>query len=280
MRRTRLGQSKGFASKVLFVVIALAFVGSGYLIGRYFLSSLLDRPAGGEPVSGGGPKQPDDSTTATVQIQTKPVTLYRVQIGAFSTQENADKAAAAATAKGVGAAVMSPDPLYKVYCGITGSKDAANKLAETAEPKLSGSVIGKGDNLYVATTSVPARSFTLTGPKSQVDKIQAAFAKADNAVQSLLSFWDSLYLGKENQVVLTSMESELSALAAELGQMTPGADLKAAHSAAVKILSDLVLAAQGAEDAAGGDGTKVAVGTSTFIKSIDSYIQEVKKLSP
>ena len=46
MRRSRLGQSKGLLNKIVFVLIALAFVGSGYLIGRYFLSSLLDRPAG------------------------------------------------------------------------------------------------------------------------------------------------------------------------------------------------------------------------------------------
>lgn len=280
MRRSRLGQGKGIANKIIFLLIALAFVGSGYLIGRYFLSSLLDRPPGGEPVSGGGPKPSGDTTTATVQIQTKPVTLYRVQIGAFSTSENAEKTAEAAAQKGVGAAVMSPDPLYKVYCGITGSKDAAMALAQTAQPKLAGSIIAKDDKLYVATTSVASRSFTITGPKSQIDQIQNAFVKADNAVESLLSFWDSLYLGKENQVVLASMESELTLLGSELQKLTPEANLKTAHAAAVKVVSDLGRAAQGAKEAAGGDGSKVAAGTSTFIKSIDSYVQEVKKLSP
>jgi hypothetical protein len=280
MRRSRLGQSKGLGSKLIFVLVALAFVGSGYLIGRYFLSSLLDRPAGGEPVTGQGPDPSGSTTTTTVQIQTKPVTLYRVQVGAFSTSENAENAAEAAIAKGVGAAVMSPDPLYKVYCGITGSKDAAKKLAETAQPKLSGSVVGENDNLYVATTEIPSRSFTITGPKTQVEQIQNAFVKADTAVQSLLAFWDAQYLGRESQVVISSMESELSALAAELDETTPDADLKTAHSAAKKIVSDLALAAQGAKDSAGGDSSKVAAGTSTFIKSMDSYIEELKKLSP
>lgn len=281
MRRSRLGQSKGLAGRLLFVLVALAFVGSGYLIGRYFLSSLFDRPAtGGKPVTGGGTKPAADTATATVQIQTKPVTLYRVQIGAFSTSENAEKTAAAAIEKGVGAAVMSPDPLYKVYCGITGSKDAAEKLAAGVQSKLSGTIIAKDDKLYVATTSVASRSFTLTGPKTQVNQIQSAFAKADNAVQSLLAFWDSLYLGKENQVVLTSMETELTNLATELKAVTPDATVKSAHAAAVKIVSGLCQAAQGAKTAAGGDGGKIAAGTSTFIKSIDSYVQEVKKLSP
>jgi ElaB/YqjD/DUF883 family membrane-anchored ribosome-binding protein len=265
---------------LIFILVALAFVGSGYLIGRYFLSSLLDRPAGGEPVSGQVPGPSGDTTTTTVQIQTKPVTLFRVQIGAFSTSENAEKAAQAAIEKGVGAAVMSPDPLYKVYCGITGSKEAANKLAQTAQPKLSGSVVAENDNLYVATTDVASRSFTITGPKAQVEAIQNAFLKADTAVQSLLAFWDAQYLGKESQVVISSMESELSTLKSELESMTPDASLKAAHSGAVRIISDLAAAAQSAKEAAGGDGSKVALGTSTFVKSIDSYIQELKNLSP
>ncbi len=279
MRRSRLGQTKGLGSKVIFVLVALAFVGSGYLIGKYFLSSLLDRPVGGEPVS--GTKDPSgDTTTTTVQIQTKPVTLYRVQIGAFSASDNAEKAAETAISKGVGAAVMSPDPLYKVYCGITGSKDAATKLAQNAQPKLVGSVVGQNDNLYVATTEIASRSFTITGPKNQVQEIENAFVKADTAVQSLLAFWDAQYLGKESQVVISSMESELTALGDELGKMTPDAGLRAAHSAAVKVVRDLALAAKGAKDAAGGDGSKVAVGTSSFIKAIDSYIQELKTLSP
>ncbi|HHY76345.1 MAG TPA: hypothetical protein GX500_06210 [Firmicutes bacterium] len=281
MRRSRLGQSKGLGSKLIFVLVALAFVGSGYLIGRYFLSALLDRPAGGEPVSGGQIQTPSGSTdTTTVQIQTKPVTLYRVQIGAFSTMENAEKAAQAAIAKGVGAAVMSPDPLYKVYCGITGSKEAANKLAQAAQPKLAGSVVAAGDTLYVATTEVPSRSFTITGPKTQVEAIQNAFVKADTAIQSLLAFWDAQYLGTESQVMISNMESELSALKSELEGMTVESGLKAAHSGAVSIISDLALAAQGAKEAAGGDSSKVALGTASFVKSIDTYMQELKKLSP
>lgn len=280
MRRSRLGQSKGLGSKIIFVLVALAFVGSGYLIGRYFLSALLDRPVGGEPVSGQVPDPSGGTEATTVQIQTKPVTLYRVQIGAFSTSENAENAAQAAIAKGVGAAVMSPDPLYKVYCGITGSKEAANKLAQTAQPKLAGSVVAENDNLYVATTEVASRSFTITGPKTQVEAVQSAFVKADTAVQSLLAFWDAQYLGKESQVVISSMESELSALKSELESMTVDESLKTAHSGAVKIVSELALAAQGAKEAAGGDSSKVALGTSTFVKSIDSYIQELKKLSP
>jgi ElaB/YqjD/DUF883 family membrane-anchored ribosome-binding protein len=279
MRRTRLGQSRAFTQRLIFVAIALAFVGSGYLIGRYFLASLLQKPAGGEPVSGTQKPVPQ-GTTATVQVQTKPVTFYRVQIGAFSAKENADKAVETAAQKGVGAGVMAPDPLYKVYCGITGSKEAADRLSQNALPKLAGSVVGKNDDLYVASANVASRSFSVTGDKALVEKLQDAFAESDNATQSLLTFWDSQYLGKQNQVNLAAMEADLASLRDDLQKAAPPEALKNAHSAALKVLSDLALAVKGAREAAGGDGGKVASATSAFIKSVDTYIQELKKLSP
>ena len=278
MRRTRLGQSRVFTQRLIFVVIAVAFVGSGYLIGRYFLASLLQRPNGGEPVS--GPKPPVQGTPATVQIATNPVSLYRVQVGAFSTKENADKVADAVKGKGVGAAVATPDPLYKVYCGAAATKEAGENLAQSAKTKLAGSVIGKNDVLYVASATIASRSFTVTGDEAVTLKLQSAFAKTDNALQSLLSFWDALYLGRQNTVDLATMETDINAMRDDLSKITPGDTLKAAYGAAVKIVSDLAEAVKGARDAAGGDSSKAAAGASAFVKAIDTYAAELKKLSP
>jgi len=277
MRRTRLGGSRVITQRIIFVVIALAFVGSGYLIGRYFLASLLQRTNDGEPVTG-DPTTP--GTTATLQVQTKPVSLYRVQVGAFSTKENADKVAAAVQGKGVGAAVAIPDPLYKVYCGAAASKEAGEKLAAAAKSKLAGSVIGKNESLYVASATIASRSFTLSGDKALAEKLQSAFSKADNAVQSLLSFWDALYLGKQNTVDLSTMETDLAAAKDDLSKITPSGSLTAAHSSAVEIMSDLTLAVQKAKAAAGGDTSEAAEGASAFVAALDTYVQETKKLSP
>ena len=279
MRRTRLGQGRVLSQRLIFVVIALAFVGSGYLIGRYFLASLLQKPAGGEPVSG-AKTPPAQGTPATVQVQTKPVTFYRVQVGAFSSKENADKAVEAAAQKGVGASVMAPDPLYKVFCGMTGSREAADKLSQNALPKLAGSVVAKDGSLYVASVTLASRSFSVTGDKTLVQKLQDTFAKCDNAIQSLLAFWDSQYLGTQNQVNLTAMETDMTTLRDELQKMAPAETMKTAHAAALKIVSDLALAAKGAKEAAGGDSGKVLSATSAFMKTIDTYSQELKKLSP
>ncbi len=278
MRRTRLGGSRVLTQRIIFVVIALAFVGSGYLIGRYFLASLLQKPNGGEPVS--GTPATSSGSTATLQVQTKPVSLYRVQVGAYSTRESADKVAAAVLAKGVGASVATPDPLYKVYCGATASKDAGDKLAAAAKAKLAGSVIGKNDSLYVSSATLASRSFTLSGDKTLAEELQKAFAKADNAVQSLLSFWDALYLGKQNTVDLSAMETDLTAIKDNLAKVTPKGGLSVAHTSATAIVSDLTVAVQGAKAAAGGDASKAAEGASALVAALDTYVVETKKLSP
>jgi hypothetical protein len=230
-------------------------------------------------VTGPGTK-PAQGTPVTVQIQTKPLTFYRVQVGAYSTKENADKTVQAIAQKGMGAAVMAPDPLYKVYCGLCGTKEAAEKLAATAQSKLAGSVIGKDDKPYVSASTLAAESFAVRGDKAVLDKVQGAFAKADNAIASLLSFWDSLYTGGENKVDLTAMETDITAVRDDLSKTAPPEALKAAHAGALKIVSDLAAAVKTAKEAAGGDSGKAGPAASAFVKSVDTYIQELKKLSP
>ena len=113
-----MSKSRTLSGLVTFLILAIVFVGSGYLIGKYLLASLLNRPPEGQPVSGDQPKQPTGGgETATVQISTTPLTLYRVQIGAFSTRERAENTAQMAIDKGV-PRVMNPTH-FKGYCGVT-----------------------------------------------------------------------------------------------------------------------------------------------------------------
>jgi len=277
VRRTRINRNRTFNGVVTFLIISLIFVGSGYLIGRFLLASLLQRQPEGEPVT----KDSENTTPPSVftgQIQIKPLTLYRVQIGAYSNRKNAEKIAETALEKGVSAAVMSPDPLYKVYCGVTVSKEAANKIADSVLHKLEGSVVEKGDKLYVATMEVSPRSFTITGEKTQVETIQRAFDTADKALGALISFWDAYYLGQKSQVNLSTMEQDVSAVKADLSQFTPESSLKDAHDTAMKIITELEAAVKGARDAQGGDGAKLTVGMTSLIKLVDTYVQGTKKL--
>jgi len=279
MRRTRLGKARAISSKLVFVLIALAFVGSGYLIGRYFLSALFqDKPGNGEPVW--GQPQGGEQTTATVQIATDARTLYRVQIGAFSSRENADKAVETAGQKGVGAAVMSPDPLYKVYCGIAGSKTVAETIASNVQPKLAGSVIGKDDKPYVGTLDVPSISFSITGTKAQVEAIKAAFDRANDAVDSLVQFWDAQSSGQAGTVSLATIRTDIGSAKNALTAFTPDAALTNAYSSALRLITAVEDAVAAAEASVGGDSQKGVSGVQSFIACVDSFVQEVKNAAP
>lgn len=277
MRRTRISKNRAVSGIVTFLILAIVFVGSGYLIGKFVLSSLLQRQPSGEPVSGDQTKPPGDSSVITAQISTKPMTLYRVQLGAFSSRENADKTAAQAIQQGVPAGVMSPDPLHKVYCGVTSSKEAATKLSENALPKLSG-LVAKDDNLYVATMDISANDFSITGAKSIVEELGQAFATIDNAMASLVGFWDSYYLGQETQVNLASMEQDITAVKDGLAKITPDAGTKTPHEIALQLATDMEIAIKEARKVHGGDGSSATAGMTGLIKLVDEYVQGLKGL--
>ena len=111
MRRTRLGSSaRALSSKLVFVLIALAFVGSGYFIGRYFLSSLFqDKPGTGEPVS--GEPQGGEQTTARLRSHRSGHPLQGANRSFLETRKRR-QGSRDGRAKGCRrAVVMSPDPL-------------------------------------------------------------------------------------------------------------------------------------------------------------------------
>ncbi len=277
MRRTRM-KGRTIPGYIMFLMLAVVLVGTGYLAGKYVLSSLLQRTPKGQPVSGETPLDPPEVTTpVTIEINTKPLILYRVQLGAFSTQERAEATAQTVIEKGVPAGVMSPDPLHKVYCGITSSKEAANKLAETALPKLKG-ILAEGDNLYVATMEVEACEFSLTGSQSTLRQLEEAFSTLNNALASLIGFWDEYYLSQEISVDLASMEGDITGIRSGLAQVTPDSNTQTAYDIALKLATGLEEAVKAARLAQGGDGGGAVQGMVKIIKIIDSYAEGLEEL--
>lgn len=274
MRRVRLGRSSAWTGIATFLIVSLVLVGSGYLIGRYLLASLFQKSS--QTATPGKPATSTQGTTSTVQVQLKPVTLYRVQLGAYSTKENADKAASLAQSKGVSAQTVSPDPLYRVYCGLYASKEAATKAAQSAQNKLAGSVIGTDEKLLVSTVEIPSKTVTLTGNKDDVARVQKALTSANNALLTLGGYWDASLSGTTQTSALTSLEAEVKSAKDDLAKITSPGSLKAAVDAATKLTNELESAVRAAKEAAGGDSSKISSGMTQFIKFVDLYAQEVK----
>lgn len=273
MRRTRMSRPRGVSSRLsalfVFVLLAVALVGAGYLLGRFVLSSILSRPPGA-PVSSvpGKDKGGSAPETMTATISLDAFTVYRIQVGAFSNKDNATKLAQACFAKGVPAYVMAPDPLHKVYCGVLASRQAAEKMAQDVMAKISGTVIPAGDKLYIGALDVPAIQVSVSGDKQYVSALDGAVKKAGPAIQALLGFWDSYYL-KTAPVDVKSAARDLASALQALKAVQPPENLRSTHSACVAALESLSKALAGAEAVHGGDASKGPEAMTEFMKVVD-----------
>ncbi len=276
MRRTRL-KRRTLPAFVGLVLLAVAVAGSGYLIGKFVLASLFQRAPSGQPVTSDLNPNIADTGSYTVHITTQPLTLYRVQLGAFSTRERAEETAQAAINQGVAAAVMSPDPLHKVYCGITSSKNAAKKLAEKMLPKLSG-IVAEDDMLYVATMAVDECNFSLDGNEANVKALENAFSVIHKSITSLIRFWDEYYLEQQVSVDLTSMETDVAAVKTSIEQISPDSSIQIPHEAALELTDNLAKAIGAARQAQGGDNNGAVEGMTAIIELVDIYAENLAKL--
>lgn len=273
MRRTRMSRPRGISSRLsallVFVLVAVALVGAGYLLGRFVLSSILSRSPG-VPASGlpGEDKGGSGSETVTATISLDAFTVYRIQVGAFSSKDNATKLAQACLARGVPAYVMAPDPLHKVYCGVLASRQAADKMAEEVTAKISGTVIPAEDKLYIGALEVPAIHVPVAGDKKYVSALDGAVKKAGPALQALLGFWDSYYL-KTAPVDVRSPARDVASALEALKAVQPPENLKSTHSACVAALESLSKALTGAEAVYGGDASKGPEAMTEFMKVVD-----------
>ena len=94
---------------------------------------------------------------------TNTATIYRVQTGAFSRKENADRLALELNTKGIDTYVVRIDNLYKVQCGAYSNKQNAINMSNRLKsmgysnfiPGLDLSVVRlatKGEIIYVVDT--------------------------------------------------------------------------------------------------------------------------------
>ena len=272
MRRTRMSRPRGISSRLsalfVFVLIALVLMGAGYLVGRFVLSSILSRSSGA-PVSGlPGENKGGSSEIVTATVSLNAFTVYRIQVGAFSSKDNAEKLAQAFLSQGVPACVMAPDPLYKVYCGVLMSRQAADKMVESVMSKVSGTVIPAEDKPYVGTLEIPAVRFEVQGDKKYVSALDAAVKKAGPALQTLLGFWDSYYLKNAPVDVRPAATDVASALDA-LKSVQPPENFKDTHSACVAALESLSKALSSAAAVYGGDASRGPEAMTESIKIVD-----------
>lgn len=91
------------------------------------------------------------------QPESKPTTLYRVQVGAYSIRANADAQAAKLKSKGYDTYIVIAGGLYKVQVGAYSQKANAEAMAKRLK--------GDGFNCFITTEAgTPAGNATITNP--------------------------------------------------------------------------------------------------------------------
>lgn len=176
------------------------FVLAKYIITPYLLSNRLptskvDKPTIAQPSE---PVQQLPSQPRTDQpSQTPPpeaaagtvvlpaMRLYKIQLGAFSTQANAEAARGQVQSKGLSAMVVQSGGAYRVMGAYTASQDGA-RAASAAYKRA-------GFETYVDALQISQRQV-----KTELDAkaVQSALNEGVKFLEEMAARWDKFYLGQ------------------------------------------------------------------------------------
>ncbi|HHY38983.1 MAG TPA: SPOR domain-containing protein [Clostridia bacterium] len=216
--RRRSSARRGAPVVLFFLVLVLIAILTGYTLGKYVLTAWLGPR--GEPASGLSDKT--EATTGEeglasgeaemVAAQASPINLFRLQLGAFSSRERAQRAAEEAMSKGVAALALESDKApFRVVGGLYASREAADKAA--------ASLKAKGFDAYVTALQVPGVNVSLDGvPQDFASAVTKSVANISAFLADQAALWDEVTLGGQPaEGRISNMENLVSESSAALG---------------------------------------------------------------
>lgn len=171
-------------------------IAAGYLLGTYAMQAFsigVKNPPEPTPTPGPAPaetpvKTPDPPAEQTsVTIRLPVVTLHHVQIGAFSSRDNARKLASELQQSGLTAYVGSTAP-FRVIVGATGDRDSSASLGTK--------VAQDGYPVYVGQWSLPGGSFTLDGDSDYLEWYDQTMRSMGRLISIEGAMWSALFAGR------------------------------------------------------------------------------------
>lgn len=140
---------------VVFILLGGLSLAAGYFGGQYLLRGLTG-PVGdttGDPPADPAPDDPAPPTAVqdeAVTLRMAPLSLFRVQVGAFGFRENAEALASRMRDEGYPAAVLSPeDDLHRVIVGVTASESEGRRAVDALKA-------ADHEDPFTATWVIPA----------------------------------------------------------------------------------------------------------------------------
>lgn len=231
--RRRSSARRGAPVVLFFLVLVLIAILTGYTLGKYVLTAWLGprgepatgRSGGAEATIGEEGLAPREAE-AVAEAQASPISLFRVQLGAFSSKERAQRAAEEALGKGVAALALESDQApFRVVGGLYASREAADKAA--------ASLKAKGFDAYVTALQVPGVNLSLGGvPHDFANAVNKAVTNMSAFLADQAGFWDEVALGRQPAGGrITNMETLTSESSAALGEVVAPSEWVSAYDA-------------------------------------------------
>jgi len=195
LAKRRRSEGGGALSLVLgLVVLSVLAVVIGYVLGRFVVFPLMsaDRPiqvvTDSESPGGGGSTsdaQPATTEGGPTYSAAEPVRLYPVQVGVFSSKENARNMVASLSSKGF-PGYATPDDPYRVFAGVFASEsDAA---------RLEASLKDEGYDVYVFELVLNRQSLPTGLPEGYSSFLRESLDGLSTLIVRLAAQW-GLWLG-------------------------------------------------------------------------------------
>lgn len=149
--------------------------------------------------SGGG------SFTSTLDVPS--ISCFALQMGAFSSKDNADRLSEEIRGKGAGGYVYSDGSVYRVLASCYQSEGEARTVKER--------LISEGADCAVYAMAAPAVTFSITADRQQTEQLKQGFSALHQAqgalCQACIDFDSKGMTAGEGAALISSIHDELSA---------------------------------------------------------------------
>lgn len=200
MRGRRMGSAKhakkngsGAATVILLLLLAAAFIYAFQALG--IAGMIFKQEATGTPTPPASPSEsavpgsasPQASATAGAgakvsgEIKLSSVTLYGVQLGVFTKQENAQAAADQFKSEGSAGYILKEDSLYRVIDSVYYSESDADTVRDAFRSS------GSSPDACVIRVSVEGVNWNVNATQAQIDAIRGALSAIQSQIVVLIN---------------------------------------------------------------------------------------------
>jgi len=228
---------------------------------------------GGSTGTGGAGPSPAGGGAGSVTLETTPLTVYAIQVGAFGSRANADKVVADLAAKGYPGWVVEPpggSGLYKVRTVTVVRK-------ETAETVRSALKSQGYPDAFLAVETIDAAPLKLTGSSVEyLGKVKTALEAVASCLRTEGDIWDADHGGTLDRAAaakkVDTLVSTVGAAKQGLGSLIAPKDLSALGQAVQSLLTEADGGLRSLKGyLAGQAGADRVRAESSFLELLDAY---------